>query len=833
MKWMRAGTRFKTHFVAAMGLAPAVAFAHPDPPVLPAKKIYAKKIAASSDLIGGARQKAQIGDFILGNSNVRFVVGGVQPQTGFMGGTGHILDASRADVPGDLLGRCVAMAQVGRSSRYRATYTSVSVASDGADGERAVVRAVGKFSKLPGLEVTTEFSLDPDDEWVVITTTIKNAGRFRFRNIALGDALQWSNFATFVPYHGFRLPRAKVKTPWVGRNGNRVSYGYAVEKGTLAANFPPQHTRYNSAVRLFSGATTLARGKTISYRRFFLVGRGDVSDIARIIYRLRDEPFGVIEGQVTERVTGQAVPRARVSAYTKKGKMAAHAVSDAEGRFRLTLPPGSRYEVGARSSGRKEAVPGFAEVKKGEVASITLTMSRPGRVLFKVSDGAGNPIPARLFFRGLGRTKKPGFETERDENPDVAALFTHTGSGERAVPPGDYEVITTHGPAWSMSRKTITVKPAEATRLNVKLEKLIDTKGFLAGDFHVHSINSQDSIVGLEDRVISLVAEGVQIVASTDHNHVTDLRPVIAKLGLDRVIAGVPADELTTDAPTWGHFNVFPVEPDPSKPANGAFFYTGRRPRQFMSEVRERPGDKIIQVNHPRMRYGLGYFNHADWDGERAVARKAAFDPRFDTIEIYNGVDPRTTDRNLREWFKSISRGHTWSGVGNSDSHTLVYEEVGWPRTYVEVGSVAKVTYAKLIHAMREGRMIVSSGPFIRLSVAGAGPGDVIELKKGAQAVEAQISLQVEAPPWIDVSEVEIVANGRTIFYRKVSGSSVVRLKESFTHRPARDTWYVAIARGAKGIPVLPRSRLKPLAFTNPVRVSIDGNGKFDPPGLD
>ena len=215
--------RFRLHLqislLAGACLAAVTAFAHPEPPALPAGKIYAKKIAASSELIGGTRQKAQIGDFLLGNSNVRFVVGGVQPQSGFTSGTGHLLDASRTDVPGDLLGRCVAMAQVGRSSRYRATYASVSVAADGSDGQRAVVRAEGKFAKLPGLEVTTDFSLDPDDEWVVLTTNVKNAGKFCFRNIALGDALQWSNFATFVPYRGFRLPHAQIKTPWVGRNG--------------------------------------------------------------------------------------------------------------------------------------------------------------------------------------------------------------------------------------------------------------------------------------------------------------------------------------------------------------------------------------------------------------------------------------------------------------------------------------------------------------------------------------------------------------------------------------------------------------------------------------
>ena len=54
----------------------------------------------------------------------------------------------------------------------------------------------------------------------------------------------------------------------------------------------------------------------------------------------------------------------------------------------------------------------------------------------------------------------------------------------------------------------------------------------------------------------------------------------------------------------------------------------------------------------------------------------------------------------------------------------------------------------------RAGRVIVSSGPFVTLVVAGQPIGGTVA--PGTVPVE----IEVQAPPWIDVSHVELVQRG-------------------------------------------------------------------------
>ena len=101
----------------------------------------------------------------------------------------------------------------------------------------------------------------------------------------------------------------------------------------------------------------------------------------------------------------------------------------------------------------------------------------------------------------------------------------------------------------------------------------IDTRGWIASDLHVHANPSFDSAVSLEDRVASLVAEGIGFATPTEHNVVGDYGPGVAALpaSLSGALSWVPAVEVTTDPrdTPLGHFNVYPYPPAPGT-ANGA-----------------------------------------------------------------------------------------------------------------------------------------------------------------------------------------------------------------------------------------------------------------------
>ena len=69
------------------------------------------------------------------------------------------------------------------------------------------------------------------------------------------------------------------------------------------------------------------------------------------------------------------------------------------------------------------------------------------------------------------------------------------------------------------------------TNVNAQIAKVIDTTGFVSADFHVHSIDSPDSETTREERVVSMLAEGVDFFASTDHDFRSDFQPDIVALG--------------------------------------------------------------------------------------------------------------------------------------------------------------------------------------------------------------------------------------------------------------------------------------------------------------
>ena len=60
------------------------------------------------------------------------------------------------------------------------------------------------------------------------------------------------------------------------------------------------------------------------------------------------------------------------------------------------------------------------------------------------------------------------------------------------------------------------------------------------------------------------------------------------------------------------------------------------------------------------------------------------------------------------------------------------------------------------IDAVRRGRVVVSSGPFVRLGAGGADVGDEI-----APGDDVAVHVHVEAPPWVDVSTVRARAPRR------------------------------------------------------------------------
>ncbi len=316
------------------------------------------------------------------------------------------------------------------------------------------------------------------------------------------------------------------------------------------------------------------------------------------------------------------------------------------------------------------------------------------------------------------------------------------------------------------------------------------------------------------------MATGVEVGVATDHNKVTDYAPAIAELGVRPWIASVIGDEVTTHEPAWGHFNVFPLpagaEPVPYRATTpGALFAAARGEGA--------PGSPaIVQVNHPRMG-GIGYFDLVRFDRSDVhgwAKRVPLGDLGFDAIEVFNGDHYdhlAQVEECMRDWYALLLAGYRVTATGNSDSHKLTFHEPGVPRNLVAVpdDDPAHFDERAFVAAVRQGKVVVSSGPFVRFEAGGKGVGETIPAGE-----EVEIGIQVDAPPWVDVDRVELVRRGELVGVWTgpfPKGSAPLRgPRQAPLHK---GDWIVAIARGTKPMSYLYRPGARPFAFTNPIWV--------------
>ena len=392
---------------------------------------------------------------------------------------------------------------------------------------------------------------------------------------------------------------------------------------------------------------------------------------------------------------------------------------------------------------------------------------------------------------------------------DERVLIDRKGQLLTALAPGSYRVSVTHGPEWSVSEQTVQIEQGAETRLSVELVREVDASAYTGCDLHVHTAESPDSNLALEDRVSTLLAEDVQFAILTDHNRVTDAVQQLAHAG----IASVPGVEVTTWAPELGHFNVFPRRTAPR--------YRHENAHRLLRELRKDP-TSFVQINHPRLEGHIGYFELAAFERARAQGGHA-FPLAFDGIEIWNGYDlaqPGRRDEVFHDWLALVEQGQHITATGNSDSHRAgVAPYVGYPRTYVSVPRTHAQLAERVVSALKSGRAFVTNGPIITLRVEGREPGETVQLARLAHTVRVRVD--VAAPAWMELSEIELWLGANRVLLRSVEplqrgreGRASVALE-----LPVRDERsLVATVRGLASMkPLLGRAQITPYAFTNPV----------------
>jgi hypothetical protein len=842
----------------------------PEPDGTP-RSVFAGAItpAAAAELIPGPARSGLVGDYFMRSARARFVIQAPGRSIGIVPFGGNVVDAATLDGE-DELGEIGVVYMLGRTCEH----DRVEVLRDGSGGGPAVIRAYGRSAvndyvnlRAVGLipvppaidpDVGDEllcastYTLRPDSAALEIAWTFFNPsdlplqGPFGMLNDAGGDV------QVFAPVLGFSHLQGSFESI-TGGGPSAVPYQVYQGKGVAYGLIPrlagPAQT---SAGLVIAGAAVLVFGAqsfldvTRRDRDIFMVGpRGAYNGRAELVVardgagveaayrRGRGDALVTVAGQA--RFQPSNVPaRARVTLFRDvagNGTLEAddfvvtYLDTDDEGRFSGEIPAGSYLARADVPEVARSAVT-VVSFGAGGGPGPSLELPDPARVDFRVVDAEdGSEIPARLTV--VGRTPvAPDYRSSQASESRFGVVTTHfavhgTSLGDPADAPlllpagGPYRVYASRGPEWSVASAEIEVAAGDRVVVPLMpLRRVVDTSGYVATALHEHALSSPDSPVSHEDRLASLLVEGIELFAGTDHDRLFDYDPLIDAIGRRELIDAVIGIETTPFA--YGHFNAYPLALDENDPTGGAIDWgripgTGLAmlPREIFDAMRER-GARIVQVNHPRDT-GLSfqaYFNrsgmtvdfatraitgvYANQDVPTEWLRLPLDEPiyadDYDALETWIGFGGSDTDGDglpemvaldlvLRDYMNFLSLGKVVTPLGNGDTHTRTLSPAGNPRTLVRVpddspagvaGGVEEDVWQTLSGAAARD-VVVTNGPMIRVTRSGSPAiGRVLEATSG----EVTFEIVASVAGWADLDTIEVFANAT--FDRLPSGSSAL-----------------------------------------------------------
>ena len=569
-----------------------------------------------------------------------------------------------------------------------------------------------------------EYRLYPGRRYVEITTKVTNGGMSEVEfpadavNSLIGDAeleypvgdviLFGAGNNVFAEGAGFdvrftlerlyKTPVALPKlpgliTPFLATQGDGVSYGFMsgitdpALSLTRRTGFSEEEAATDDMLipflaSAFTGSfygaapKVLESRQSFSFKKYFIVGRGDVASIRDVVHELRELAVSPVAGVVKERLTQQPEPDASVVVFDADGRAFNQHTPDGTGQFRGSYPPGA-YTYRVVAPGRFTTRPVAFTVEAGEPTFLEIELDSPGVLSARVTSAEdGRRLPAKCSVVGTYPAANAGLVAHEflydltvgeamrvvDLVPDTTDPMTRrwvehimlvNGQENDRVRPGKYRVYCSRGMEYDVFEQDVVVKAGEITQVDAVLRRVVDTTGWASGDYHLHAQPSVDSSFALSDRVLAVAAEGVDIACSSDHNFVTDYRPYISDQGLESFVQGMVGLEMTTLE--VGHFNGFPLRYDPGPITKGAFEWSGRPPQDLFNDLRalgsRRAEDTIIQVNHPRDTI-LGYFNDYNFNPDTGEVEESdsillspegpefgpdKFSWNFDALELFNG----------------------------------------------------------------------------------------------------------------------------------------------------------------------------------------------------
>jgi hypothetical protein len=755
-------------------------------------------------------------------------------------------------------------------------------------GRDVPTRLIGLLDNLArdrDVRIVTHYILRPDSSVLEVRTEVQSNSNNAVPTSVAGEFFGAGSALTlFTDVTGFgdatraaSPPHYLVAVSDPGENNRHVSYAISPATGTMSV----PAVDASGTVALYASVSA-RRGESASFTRYVSIGTGDVSSVVEPLMVARRDPHGV--------VTGVSSPSALVYAYSAPYAVGAPvrslARAAADGAYRLALPPGS-YALVAVDAGRNRGAPVTVTVADGGTATAAPTVGQTATLVLDLNaverDGSTTRAPMKVSLRGV-EAEAPDrgmgdLEGENEEYGLHRAIYSLGGTERVAVKPGRYRAIVSRGEEYDTVESDVTLTAGADATLAATLHRVLDTPGQVAGDFHQHTVGSIDSGRSLCNRVLEDTAEGLEYAATTDHDNVTDFGPCTRELDLTRWFGSMMGNEISVVG--TGHFNAYPLTINPADPTAliGAQYWADQTAQQLFTRIRGEAGNPVLHLSHPRSNNLKGYFTTINLNPFTLAGRTTAGTPvplatGWEALEVNTEVgNPQdylavndaalrtlaTTNAaavpTMQDWFAFLRRGEHPCALGNSDTHSRNGGS-GWPHNLLRVDEDApgRVTQAMITEAIRAQRVVVASGIVIGVRVNGEARMGWREVVRPGSDGAVPLEITVQAPPWVTARDLTVFENGRPLALARVAGQEAftatvataateafvqtldgsspgrggaVRWRATVRARPARDSFYVVLARGGSLSPIGAGSAI---GYTNPVYVDLDGNGWTPPP---
>ena len=730
----------------------------------------------------------------------------------------------------------------------------------------AYVAVFGEDMNLDGLDVDTTYKMRRSWPGARATTTVTNNSSEEMTLPVLGDYVGWGAMGVFMAGSGW-ANRAGLLTDAEFVFGRL--YDSHIMFAPLEGLMDVQH-QVRHSILVYDRDVTLAPGESVEYERWILTAQRDPGRLFSFVNERKDrEKRGIMAGRVQERVKlddgrmqdAGVVPNSevRISVIRRPdlpreyvNRPYIYTMTDDNGNFQITLPPGEYTASPAHPARLFSPSSTAIRIRGGEVTAVDHGVSAANTFVFEVVDAeTGKPMPAKLTFEPLRDTPEPDLGPPGSLR-SYNVVYSRTGSGLVELAPGNYRVIASHGNEYHMEERRVRVQSVRAEKTRFEMRRAFEPEGWIPADIAVMTEASPHSRITPEDRVVTALAEGLKWIVTADANQVTDLQPVVERMGFAERLLASPGFRLTSTVHrNTGEYVFFPLElcDNPS----GLDFdgvKEASTPAEAMERLRAVCADAVLTAGRPVFPQ-VGMLTLQGYDYRTGVFPEGEIIADVDAFQIWEGKRQAVIPQSLDAYYSLLALGHRVAPVAYSLSAGTFNEEPGYPRLYVpsETRDPHDLNPAQLAASIKEGRAMITNGPFIHLSVNGEPMGSTVTAENGYVEVE----LAVYTPNWANVSDITVNLNGQ--FVRKfiipagavdkergrVYPTSDDREVERFRLSVREDSVLTVVVEGDPALPqdpvnpfmlltedLQPARGQRTFAISAPVMIDADGSGTVD-----